>query len=83
MVFSVDGKRGLGHLDHVEGNNSKSKQKMKDTNLSEIVRLGQEIAKIRAELNTATNRADVLFLCQELSALIYEQNIVNRFSVDP
>jgi hypothetical protein len=83
MVFSVDGKRGLGHLDHVEGNNSKPKQKMKDTNLSEIVRLGQEIAKIRAELNTATNRADVLFLRQELSALIYEQNIVNRFSVDP
>jgi hypothetical protein len=83
MVFSVDGKRGLGHLDHVESNNSKPKQKMKDTNLSEIVRLGQEIAKIRAELNTATNRADVLFLRQELSALIYEQNIVNRFSVDP
>jgi hypothetical protein len=83
MVFSVDGKRGLGHLDHVEGNSSKPKQKMKDTNLSEIVRLGQEIAKIRAELNTATNRADVLFLRQELSALIYEQNIVNRFSVDP
>lgn len=51
--------------------------------MSEIVRLGQEIAKIRAELNTATNRADVLFLRQELSALIYEQNIVNRFSVDP
>jgi hypothetical protein len=83
MVFSVDGKRGLGHLDHVEGNSSQPKQKMKDTNLSEIVRLGQEIAKIRAELNTATNRADVLFLRQELSALIYEQNIVNRFSVDP
>jgi hypothetical protein len=83
MVFSVDGRRGIAHLDHVEGNNSKPKQNMKDTNLSEIVRLGQEIAKIRAELNTATNRADVLFLRQELSALIYEQNIVNRFSVDP
>jgi hypothetical protein len=83
MVFSVDGRRGIAYLDHVEGNSSKPKQKMKDTNLSEIVRLGQEIAKIRAELNTATNRADVLFLRQELSALIYEQNIVNRFSVDP
>jgi hypothetical protein len=31
MVFSVDGKRGLGHLDHVEGNNSKSKQNMNKT----------------------------------------------------
>jgi len=31
MVFSVDGKRGLGHLDHVEGNNSKPKQNMNKT----------------------------------------------------
>jgi hypothetical protein len=32
MVFSVDGKRGLGHLDHVEGNNnSKPKQNMNTT----------------------------------------------------
>jgi hypothetical protein len=83
MVFSVDGSRVLMQIVPVESSNIKPKQKMKDTNLSEIVRLGQEIAKIRAELNTATNRADVLFLRQELSALIYEQNIVNRFSVDP
>jgi hypothetical protein len=31
MVFSVDGKRGLGHLDHVEGNSSKPKQNMSKT----------------------------------------------------
>jgi hypothetical protein len=28
MVFSVDGKRGLGHLDHVESSNIKPKQNM-------------------------------------------------------
>jgi hypothetical protein len=31
MVFSVDGKRGLGHLDHVESNSSKPKQNMNTT----------------------------------------------------
>jgi hypothetical protein len=31
MVFSVDGKRGIAHLDHVESNNSKPKQNMNTT----------------------------------------------------
>ncbi len=31
MVFSVDGRRGIAHLDHVESNNSKPKQNMNTT----------------------------------------------------
>jgi hypothetical protein len=31
MVFSVDGRRGIAHLDHVESNNSKPKQNMRNT----------------------------------------------------
>jgi hypothetical protein len=31
MVFSVDGRRGIAHLNHVEGNNSKPKQNMNKT----------------------------------------------------
>ena len=31
MVFSVDGRRGIAHLDHVESNSSKPKQNMNKT----------------------------------------------------
>jgi hypothetical protein len=31
MVFSVDGRRGIAHLDHVEGSSSKPKQNMNKT----------------------------------------------------
>ena len=46
----------------------------------EIGRLNRAIAEFRTELDTATNRTDVLFLRREIEALIYERDIAFKFS---
>lgn len=46
----------------------------------EIGRLNRAIAEFRTELDTANNRADVLFLRREIEALIYERDIAFKFS---
>jgi cell division protein FtsB len=62
----------------VERNNT-----MSNDRVMEIRRLNQAIAKLRAELETAKIRADVIFLRQEIAALTYERNIATEFSVEP
>jgi hypothetical protein len=42
---------------------------MQSDSCSEIFRLNREIASLRAELATATSRADVVFLTGEIGAL--------------
>jgi signal transduction protein with GAF and PtsI domain len=47
---------------------------------SEIGRLNRAIAELRTELDTASNRADVMFLRNEIRVLIYERDIAFHFS---
>jgi hypothetical protein len=53
---------------------------MNKDQVSEIGRLNRAIAELRTELDTATNRDDVMFLRKEIQVLIYERDIAFHFS---